>query len=127
MLYSHQVKYLRISPKKLQQVAKLVKGQKTAQAINILLVQKQKGASMLAKAIEAAQNNASQVNIDLTKFKLVGIACSKGPVFMRRWIRLRGTAAPKRKYTTHARLDFVDTAKKDTVIKKEKTSKTAKK
>lgn len=113
MIYSYNVRYLRISPKKLQQVSALVSGTNTNKALDILAVQKQKGASMLYQAIKSALNNAAAANIDLNSYRIVGIACNKGPVFMRRWVRLRGTTTPKRKYTTHARIDFGE-AKKTT-------------
>ncbi|GEM_PF-2354337 len=118
MSYQQKVKYLRIAPKKLRLVAKLVIGKGTNQAIDILSVQKQKGSDMLLKSIKSAVNNAEANNIDLTKMVIVSISCNKGPIFMRRWIRPRGVSLPKRKYTSHAVIVFGEKKKtKKTIIK----------
>jgi large subunit ribosomal protein L22 len=108
MIYQHEVRYLRISQKKLKQVGKLVRGQTANDAIRNLKLQPQKGATFLAKAIAAAKNNAEQAGVKLEKMTISSIAAQKGPIFMRRWIRAKGRSTPKRKPTSHAVILFVD-------------------
>jgi len=112
MSYQHKVRFMRVSPKKLRMVAKLILGKNTKTALDILTVQKQKGSSLLYKAISAAVNNAEANNIDVTKMDIISISSNKGPVFMRRWIRPRGMSQPKRKYTSHALIVFGQKKKK---------------
>ena len=108
MTYSHQVRYLRISQKKLKQVGKLVRGQTAGEGIRNLKLQPQKGASFLAKAIAAAKNNAEQAGVKIDKLTISSISAQKGPVFMRRWIRAKGRSTPKRKPTSHAVILFIE-------------------
>ncbi len=106
MVYAHTVKYLRIAPKKLSLMGKEVIGMHPKDASTLLSVQRQKAAHQLATAITAAENNASQSNIDLSKMVVIGVSAQKGPSFMRRFIVSKGRALPKAKPTTHAVIIF---------------------
>lgn len=113
MIYSHEVRYLRVSQKKLRQVGKLVKGQTANDAIRTLKLQPQKGAAFLAKAVAAAKNNAEQAGVKIEKMTISSISALKGPIFMRRWIKAKGRSTPKRKPTSHAVILFVEPKAKD--------------
>lgn len=106
MVFTHKVKYLRIAPKKLRLIGKAVIGMAPKPAVEFLSVQRQKGAAQLATAITAAENNASQANLDLAQTVIIGISAQKGPTFMRRWIVSKGRSLPKAKPTTHAFILF---------------------
>lgn len=107
MAYQQLVRYLRISPKKLRLLGKIIRGQKPEAAITQLSIQGQKGAKFIADGIKTALNNAPQENVDISSFVISSLSCQKGPVFMRRWIKSRGRSTPKRKPTTHLVINFV--------------------
>lgn len=106
--YSHEVRYLRVSQKKLRQVGKLVKGLTANDAIRQLNLQPQKGAKFLAKAVATAKNNAEQAGVKIEGLTISSISVQKGPNFMRRWIKPKGRSTPKRKPTSHAFILFVE-------------------
>lgn len=108
MTYTHTVRYLRVSQKKLGHISKLVRGRTAAEAIAVLALQPQKGAKFIAKAIAAAKNNATQAGVKLEKMTISSVAAQKGPVFMRRWIKPKGRSTPKRKPTSHANILFIE-------------------
>lgn len=114
MTYSHTVRYLRISQKKLALVGKVVRGLTAPEAVRQLMQQPQKGARFLAKAITAAQNNAEQQGVKLDNMIISSISAQRGPTFMRRWIKPKGRATPKRKPTSHAVVLFVERQVKNT-------------
>ena len=101
MKYQHTVKFVRVAPKKVRIFAKGLKGLEVKAAEDYLLVQKQKSAVLIGKALKAALNNAEQEGVKTDGAKVLAVSANKGPVFMRRWIRARGRALPKRKPTAH--------------------------
>lgn len=108
MTYTHTVRYLRVSQKKLGHISRLVRGHTATEAIAILSLQPQKGAKFIAKAIGAAKNNATQGGVKLEKMVISSVAAQKGPIFMRRWIKPKGRSTPKRKPTSHANILFIE-------------------
>lgn len=110
MKHSHTVKYLRIAPKKLALISKTIKGKPVLSAIDYLGIQKQKGGGLIGKALKTAINNIEAAGHKTDDAKVLAVSVQKGPVFMRRWIRSRGRATPKRKPTSHLTV-FIGTGK----------------
>lgn len=125
MKHSHTVKYLRIAPKKLSLISKTVKGKTVKNAVDYLGVQKQKGGDFISKALMSAINNIEATGVKTDDAKILAVLVQKGPVFMRRWIRARGRATPKRKPTSHLTV-IIGTGKAEVKdVKKEKAEKKA--
>ena len=99
---------MRVSQKKLTQLGKILRGKTIDQAVAFLTLQPQKGADILKKAVLAARNNAEQEGVKINNLTIAGVACQKGPIFMRRWIKAKGRSTPKRKPTSHAMIVFAD-------------------
>ncbi len=97
-----QVKWVKISPRKLGRVLELVRGKLAAEALQVLRFMPQKGARILEKVIKSAMANAKN-NYKLAEEKLVVSEAyvNKG-IIMRRWQpRARGRAFPILKRTSH--------------------------
>lgn len=96
------LKQIRISPKKTNVVAGLVRGKKVQDALDILKFTPKKAAQYLYKVIHSAaanaENNDKQKREDLIVKEIV---VNKGLVMKRYLPSTRGRALPLRKPTTH--------------------------
>lgn len=105
-------KYLKISPKKLRLVARLVAKKKVDEALYCLANTNKKGAGILKKAIESALSNAKRIpeknfteeNLFISKLFING-----GPMLKRFRAMSMGRAGAIRKRTSHifVELDLV--------------------
>lgn len=96
------VRYVWISPRKLRQVAELVKGKAVAEALAILKFMPGKAAVPIAKVLNSAAANAEH-NLDLNRDDLYvkSILVDEGPIVKRYRPRARGRADLKRRRTSH--------------------------
>ncbi|MGB4503732.1 MAG: 50S ribosomal protein L22 [Syntrophaceticus sp.] len=96
------VRYVWISPRKLRQVAELVKGKAVAEALAILKFMPGKAAVPIAKVLNSAAANAEH-NLDLDRDDLYvkSILVDEGPIVKRYRPRARGRADLKRRRTSH--------------------------
>lgn len=97
-----QVKYARISPKKVQAIVKEVRGKKVEEALRLLSLTPKKGARMVKKVLESAIGNAKN-NFSLSPESLwvKNAWVDRGPMFKRIKPRAMGRADLIRKRTSH--------------------------
>lgn len=97
-----QVKWVKISPRKLDRVVKLVRGKPAAEALRILKFMSGKGPGILGRAIQSALANAKN-NYKLSEEGMVICeAYVNQGVTMKRWQpRARGRAFPIHKRSSH--------------------------
>lgn len=100
-MISH-LRSIRISPKKLNIVADLVRGKAVREALDLLLFTPKKGARLLANAIRSASANAEHNDkLDPTTLIIDRIVVNKGPVLKRSLFGSRSRIKPLRKPTAH--------------------------
>lgn len=100
---------IRISPKKANIVAGLVRGKDAVEALNILKFTPKKAAAILYKALHSAVANAE--NNDNKKregLMIASLLINKGPVYKRHLPSTRGRALPISKPTTHITIELAD-------------------
>ncbi|MBN1756324.1 50S ribosomal protein L22 [bacterium] len=79
-------RFVRISPKKLQQVCEVVRGKDVEEAMRLLPFMKQRGAQIIHKALKSAVSNALNlegVNFNEDSLVIKKIVVDKGPVLHR--------------------------------------------
>ncbi len=100
---------IRISPKKANVVAGLIRGKNAQEATDILRFTSNKGAKIigkcLASAIANAENNHDKKREDLVIDEVI---INKGPVYKRHLPSSRGRALPLSKPTTHISIYLKD-------------------
>ena len=97
-----QVKWVRISPRKLARVVDVVRGKLALRALDVLKFMPQKGARILEKVVKSAVANArNNYKMDENKLIISEAFVNKG-ITMKRWqARARGRAFPIFKRTSH--------------------------
>ena len=112
-----QIKYLKMSPKKLKALGKIVVGLTSQDALDKLAFQSNKGARLLLQAIKSAQADAvNNLKLDVSSLKVKTVEILKGPA-MKRWQPVsRGMAHSIKKRMAHIK-----------VVLESKASQTAKK
>lgn len=105
-------RFVRIAPRKARVVINLVRGQKVAQALDVLAFTRKAGAPIVKKLIESAINNARQADpsVDVDKLYVSVATVDKGPdKHMRRWRpRAMGRATQIVKGVSHIRVVLTD-------------------
>jgi large subunit ribosomal protein L22 len=96
-----KLKFARISSKKMQPIARMVRGRSLSEAIAALQFTPKKGAIYLRKVIESARANAHEKQIDVDTLKVKSILVDKGPMMYRMMTRQRGMAHRIRKRMVH--------------------------
>jgi len=120
-------KYIKIAPKKLQLIARLLRNKKVEEAIHLLASVNKKGASVLKAAIESAFSNAKRIpekkfnDADLYISKIV---INEGPALARYRAMSMGRAGTIKKRTSHV---LVELNAKETVKAAKKPVKARKK
>ncbi len=96
------VKSIRISPKKLNLMAQMVRGRDADKAIRMLELTSKKGAKILEKAVKSAVANATNnFKQEASNLIIQEILVSKAPTF-KRWIPAsRGRMSPILKRNSH--------------------------
>lgn len=102
-------KYVRMSPKKVREVALEIQGQKAVSALSLLNIIPRKSARLIAKTLQSAISNAENNN-NLSSDSLVisRALVEAGPVLKRFRAGARGSAKPIRKRTSHIRIILSD-------------------
>lgn len=97
-----KTRYVRISPEKARDVARLISGKTVAEALRLTSLSPRKAAFLIGKTLKSAVANAEN-NHELSAEALVvkKAAVDKGPVLRRYWPRSRGMASPILKRTSH--------------------------
>lgn len=105
------IKYLRVSPKKMRELAGALKGLTPVQALDRLLLISGKAGQILAKCIKSAQANAvNGLKMSQDKLRISSIEVGKGP-FFKRWNPVsRGMAHQIKKRTSHIKVTVEEIA-----------------
>ena len=100
---------VRISPKKVNVVAGIIRGKNALEALDLLKFTNKKGAVFLYKALLSAVSNAENNNGKTKKSLFIKeIVINKGPVFRRHVPSARGRALPLSKPTAHISIELID-------------------
>jgi large subunit ribosomal protein L22 len=95
-------KYLRVSPFKARQVADLVRGKTTQEALGILRYANKKGAPLIAKVLKSAMANAeNNYDMDVDGLYVAEIYVNEGPKLKRLKPRAYGRADMIKRRTSH--------------------------
>ena len=78
-----KAKYVRISPKKVRQVAYLIRGKTSTEALGILKNLPQRTAYYIKKVLVSALANAKQVKMPLDDLRLKSLIIERGPSLKR--------------------------------------------
>ncbi len=107
-------RYVPMSPRKIQQVARLVRGMGVEEATALLSAMDRRGARRLRKTIQSAAANLRNTGGDKLRVEhmvIREIAVDSGPTLLRFRARAMGRVARIRKRTSHIRVTVEDTAK----------------
>src|SRR4030065_1146087 len=97
-----KLKFIRVTPRKAQLVADLIRGKGSEEALNILTFTKKAAAKIIIKLLKSAIANATQKkNIDVDRLYIKKIAVDEGPTMKRFHPRDMGRATTLRKRTSH--------------------------
>lgn len=93
---------IRISPKKANLIAGMVRGKKVNESLDLLKFTPKKGAKILYKVVQSAASNAkNNFNQSLDDLVITKILVTKGPTYKRSLPISRGRTHPIRKRTSH--------------------------
>lgn len=102
-------KYVRMSPKKVREVAREIQGKPVADAQELLTFIPRKSARLIAKTLQSAVANAeNNQNLSADSLKVKSALIEQGPAFKRFRAGARGSAKPIRKRTSHIRIILSD-------------------
>lgn len=118
------VKYLKISPKKVRELAKLTVGLKPEEAENRLILLSSKASRLLTSSISSARNNAvNNLKMDPASLIIKSVSIQKGP-FLKRWQPVsRGVAHRIKKRTSHIKVTLNEVKPVRTTVKPAKNEK----
>ena len=95
-------KYIRVSPRKAGDVAKLIRGKKVSEAKAILALSPRAAAKLVGKVLDSAVANAeNNDNLDADDLWVVRAYADPGPTIKRFRPRAMGRASRIRKRTSH--------------------------
>ena len=97
-----KLKFVRVSPRKAQLVADLIRGKGSEEALNILMFTKKGADKIIIKLLKSAIANATQKKtIDVDRLYVKKITVDQGPTMKRFTPRAMGRATTIRKRTSH--------------------------
>ena len=102
-------KYARMSPKKVNEVARVIRGKTATDALDLLKFTPRKSAALISKTLESAIANAEN-NHDLSADSLTveKAVVEQGPVLKRFKAAARGGIARRKKRMSHIRIILPD-------------------
>lgn len=110
-----QIKYLRVSPKKLRELTELIKGLAPQAALDQLKFLPKRAAKPLAAAIESALANAkNNLKLNMGDLKIKTIEIGEGPRLKRFRAISRGMAHPYKRRTSHIKVVLEEVEKNGT-------------
>lgn len=111
MQVSAYTKYARMSPKKVVEVARTIRGKNANEALELLKFIPRKSAALIAKTLQSAIANAEN-NHDLSGDALVveTATIEQGPALRRFKAAARGGVARRKKRMSHIRIVLSDNA-----------------
>lgn len=121
-------KYLKISPKKVRPLARLIKRKKVDKALYVLAATKKKAAHILKGTLESALNNAKRIpetNFTEENLYISKIAVDPGPVLKRHRAMSMGRAGIIRKRSSHILIELESVGRTELTSQKKKNTKPA--
>jgi large subunit ribosomal protein L22 len=104
-------KYVRLSPKKLRQVTRVIQGRPAMEALDLLLIIPRKSARLVRKTLASAVANAENNHRLSSKDLVVKRALAEpGSMIKRMRAVSRGSGHPIHKHTSHIRIILSDNA-----------------
>ena len=105
------LKYLRISPRKVQIVADLIRGKNVGTAMAILMQTPKAASEPMIKLLKSAVANAeNNFNMDVEKLVVTEVFATPGPILKRVMPRAPGRAYRINKRTSHVTLAVAEKA-----------------
>ena len=102
-------KYMRISPKKAREVARILPGKKANEGVALLKYIPRKAARMLDKTLKSAMANAeNNSNLSADDLIIREAIVEEGPAMKRFRPCARGSAHPYKKKMSHLRITLTD-------------------
>ena len=102
-------KYMRISPKKVREVARILPGRKANEGVALLKFIPRKAARMLDKTLKSAMANAeNNANLNAEDLFISEAIVEEGPAMKRFRPCARGSAHPYKKRMSHIRIALTD-------------------
>jgi large subunit ribosomal protein L22 len=102
-------KYMRISPKKAREVARILPGRKATEGVSLLKYIPRKAARMLNKTLRSAMANAeNNANLNADDLTILEAIVEEGPALKRFRPCARGSAHPYKKRMSHLRITLTD-------------------
>lgn len=96
-----RLKFARVSSKKMQPIAKMVRGLPLPVALANLQFTPKKGALLIRKVLESARSNAKEKKMDVDTLRVKEIRVDRGPMMYRMMTRQRGMAYRIRHRSVH--------------------------
>lgn len=106
MLVKAEVKFIRISPKKVRHTIDLLYGKDALEAKTILLSLSQRPKEYLIKILNQAIANAKVKGFGPEQLYISKIICDNGPIWKRFKAAAFGRAAPIKRRTSHIRMEL---------------------
>jgi len=107
MIFTAKHRYARISPAKVQLVAKLIRGKSANEALRILKYTNKKAAFLMYKVLSSAIANAGSA-AESEDLKVIDARIDRGPALKRGHFGPRGMFRPILKRTSHITITVSD-------------------
>ena len=119
------LRYLRTAPRKVRQVADLIRGKKAEEAGTLLNFARKKAAQPLLKLLKSALANAkNNLQLDPVNLFISEIKVDEGPKYKRWRARARGQAYEIQKKTSHIVLILKEIESRSKKVKRTRKTKT---
>ena len=106
MLVKAEARYLRISPKKVRQVAGLICNKDAKDAESLLLTLNKRPKEYMIKILRSAIANAKVKGFNVSQLYVSRIICNPGPIWKRYKAAAFGRAAPIKRRTSHIKIEL---------------------
>ena len=101
MPYVARHRFARISPRKAQEVARLIRGRWVDEALNLLRFSPKRAARIIEKVVRSAVAGAEEKDADVTTLYVAEARVDTGPTLKRWEFVARGMVHPRRRRTCH--------------------------
>ncbi|MDD3774223.1 MAG: 50S ribosomal protein L22 [Patescibacteria group bacterium] len=118
-----QLKYFRVSPRKVRPLLKTLKGKKATEVLAYLQFNNSRASAYLLKLFKSAISNAKNKGLEEEKLVVLEFVCDEGPVLKRFRAGHRGTALPYQRKLAHIKVVLVESKDEDKIKKIKKVSK----
>ena len=106
MIAKAKGQYLRLSPRKVQQVIDLIRGKDVVSSLAALMFVNKGSAAMITKVLNSAVSNAKQKGLTEDQLIISKITADGGPMWKRYRAASFGRATPILKRTTHLTIEL---------------------